>query len=427
MGEAGHAFLFGVRWPQREMATVASSGGRRRGTRRQASTTVIREGAPVVLLHGGGDEVTHAGRKNDRIAGRRPAREATFTLNEGGGARPPILRGGWSRSSRQTSQRANSRGRPLGRLRRPQLDAISGASAGCLVSIFLHPVDTIKVLVQTELAAGSGSRNLTQICKQLLSKSGGPRRLYLGLAANLASSIPISAIYTSSYEAAKHGLAKLSCSRSNAEGEGCPPPPDSWVGHCLAGATASLCTSFVYTPSECVKNRVQAGLHPSSLSALYHVVTKEGPLTLYRAWPAVVLRNVPQSVVKFFAYEQLKLLVSRQAGRNPTTGEMLAIGGLAGASGALFSTPFDVVKTRMQTQVGRGSHMSLGRTMGSLVAREGVSGLYRGLAPRIFIYLSQGAIFFTAYEILKSGLYKLDEGRSGRGEDQGGHQEETRG
>lgn len=64
--------------------------------------------------------------------------------------------------------------------------------------------------------------------------------------------------------------------------------------------------------------------------------------------------------------------------------------------------------------------MSLGRTMGSLVAREGVSGLYRGLAPRIFIYLSQGAIFFTAYEILKSGLYKLDEARSGRGEDQGG-------
>ena len=45
--------------------------------------------------------------------------------------------------------------------------------------------------------------------------------------------------------------------------------------------------------------------------------------------------------------------------------------------------------------------------MSALVAKEGLPGLYRGLVPRLFIYLSQGAIFFTAYEVLRQGLYRV--------------------
>mmetsp|Transcript_4396 Transcript_4396/g.11233 ORF Transcript_4396/g.11233 Transcript_4396/m.11233 type:complete len:420 (-) Transcript_4396:50-1309(-) len=278
--------------------------------------------------------------------------------------------------------------------RRPTFDAISGAAAGCLVSIFLHPVDTVKVLVQTELGAGRSSRNLLQVFRKLVTQGGGPKRLYYGLATNLASSIPISAIYTSSYEAAKHGLHRVLGHKDQER--------KSWVVHCLAGASASVATSFVYTPSECIKNRVQAGLYTNSWRALTQVITQEGPFTLYRAWPAVLLRNVPQSIVKFFAYEQLKAAVHQWRGRPATTAEMLAIGGLAGASGALFSTPFDVVKTRMQTQVGRAAQLSLGQTFKQVLLQEGAAGLYRGVLPRILIYLSQGAIFFTSYEVIQN-------------------------
>lgn len=171
--------------------------------------------------------------------------------------------------------------------RRPTSDAICGAAAGCLVTIFLHPIDTIKVLVQSELSIGV-SRNLSAILRNLVTTAGGPQRLYYGLGANLASSMPISAIYTSTYEASKMGLVRFT---GEAKGR-------SWIRHCLAGACASVATSFVYTPSECVKNRVQAGLYTKSWTALFHIIKTEGPLNLYRAWPAVVLRNVPQSIVK---------------------------------------------------------------------------------------------------------------------------------
>jgi hypothetical protein len=285
---------------------------------------------------------------------------------------------------------------------RPKLDALSGAAAGCLVSIFLHPVDTVKVLVQTELGQ---SRSLLQVFSKLVTSSGGPQRLYYGLGANLASSMPISAIYTSSYEAAKHGLGHL-IGREEERG---------WIRHCLAGASASVATSFVYTPSECVKNQVQAGIYTKSSTALYQIVTTEGPMSLYRAWPAVLLRNVPQSIAKFFAYEQLKLAVARQTKREPNTTEMLAIGGVAGASGALFSTPFDVVKTRMQTQVGKQAQMNLSQTLKTVLAKEGVAGLYRGLVPRLFIYLSQGAIFFSTYEVLRRATHSLGKSKQQQG------------
>ena len=44
-------------------------------------------------------------------------------------------------------------------------------------------------------------------------------------------------------------------------------------------------------------------------------------------------------------------------------------------------------------------------TMRDIVAKEeGVGGLYRGVTPRLFIYITQGAVFFTAYEITRMAL-----------------------
>lgn len=40
----------------------------------------------------------------------------------------------------------------------------------------------------------------------------------------------------------------------------------------------------------------------------------------------------------------------------------------------------------------------------SIVTTEGVAGLYRGLVPRILIYITQGALFFASYEFIKRVL-----------------------
>ena len=85
---------------------------------------------------------------------------------------------------------------------------------------------------------------------------------------------------------------------------------------------------------------------------------------------------------------------------------MLMCGGLAGSTAAVFTTPFDVIKTRLQTQSALGveqavRYRGVGHAMRGILAKEGVGGLYRGITPRLLIYMSQGALFFASYEIIK--------------------------
>mmetsp|Transcript_18870 Transcript_18870/g.36375 ORF Transcript_18870/g.36375 Transcript_18870/m.36375 type:complete len:463 (-) Transcript_18870:184-1572(-) len=291
---------------------------------------------------------------------------------------------------------------------RASANAIAGAAAGVLVSVCLHPIDTLKVLIQSQ---ASSVRQIPVVLGKFLTQRGA-RGLYSGLAANLACSAPISAIYTSSYEVVKEALLPMI------------PASQSWVAHCVAGGCASIATSFVYTPSECIKQRMQVQAHKSTASAMRVILKQDGLSGFYRGWTAVLARNIPHSAIKFFSFEQLKwILLSKQlsaaqdrqgsssasssgeplsVGLSPV--QMLVIGGIAGSTAACFTTPFDVIKTRLQTQGALQSatqHKGVVDALFSIIAKEGVGGLYRGIAPRLLIYMSQGAIFFASYEIVK--------------------------
>ncbi|RDY09416.1 hypothetical protein CR513_06207, partial [Mucuna pruriens] len=53
----------------------------------------------------------------------------------------------------------------------------------------------------------------------------------------------------------------------------------------------------------------------------------------------------------FYTYESLKqVMPSSPYSTQPNTSEILVCGGLTGSTTALLTTPFDVIKTRLQTQ-----------------------------------------------------------------------------
>ena len=139
-------------------------------------------------------------------------------------------------------------------------NAVAGAVAGTLVSIVLHPVDTLKVTIQADRAA---RQPLARVLARML-RERGVFGLYSGLSASLASSAPISAIYTASYEAVKSRLMPMF------------PEERAWVAHCMAGGCASVATSFVYTPSECVKQRCQVSGAMTAWQATRGIVAEGG-------------------------------------------------------------------------------------------------------------------------------------------------------
>ncbi|KAK6158238.1 hypothetical protein DH2020_005552 [Rehmannia glutinosa] len=251
-----------------------------------------------------------------------------------------------------------------------QEHAFAGAMAGVFVSLCLHPMDTIKTVIQS---CRADQKPLHIIGRSIIAERG-ITGLYRGISSNIVSSAPISAVYTFTYESVKKSLLPLL------------PKEYHSLAHCTAGGCASIATSFIFTPSERIKQQMQIGSHYRNCwNAFIQVVQKGGVLSLYTGWGAVLCRNVPHSVIK------------------------LVCGGLAGSMASLFTTPFDVVKTRLQTQV-PGSMTPYGGVFNTLTVigkQEGLKGLYRGLTPRLVMYMIQGALFFASYESFKR-LFSLE-------------------
>ncbi|CAK7335544.1 unnamed protein product [Dovyalis caffra] len=247
-----------------------------------------------------------------------------------------------------------------------QEHAFAGAFAGIFVSLCLHPIDTVKTVIQS---CPAEQKSISYIGRSIVSERG-VTGLYRGIGSNIASSAPISAIYAFTYESAKGYLLPLFPKEKEYHS----------FAHCIAGGCASIATSFVFTPSERIKQQMQIGSHYNNCwNALVGIIGKGGFHSLYTGWGAVLCRNIPQSVIK------------------------LVCGGLAGSTAALFTTPFDVVKTRLQTQIpgSMSPYGSIFHALQEIGKNEGLKGLYRGLTPRLVMYMSQGALFFASYEFLK--------------------------
>ncbi|KAG5055901.1 hypothetical protein JHK85_008411 [Glycine max] len=91
-----------------------------------------------------------------------------------------------------------------------------------------------------------------------------------------------------------------------------------------------------------------------------------------------------------------------------------AAGASAGVIAATFVCPLDVIKTRFQ--VHGVPQLAHGSVKGSIIVasleqifhKEGLRGMYRGLAPTVLALLPNWAVYFSAYEQLKSLLHSDD-------------------
>ncbi|PSC75488.1 polyubiquitin [Micractinium conductrix] len=81
-------------------------------------------------------------------------------------------------------------------------------------------------------------------------------------------------------------------------------------------------------------------------------------------------------------------------------------GGIAGAITATVVCPLDVLKTRLQVQgkAGAAMYKGVGGGLSKIMREEGMRGLYRGLTPTLVALLPNWAVYFTAYERLKTAI-----------------------
>lgn len=171
----------------------------------------------------------------------------------------------------------------------------------------------------------------------------------------------------------------------------------------LAASLGEIAACAVRVPTEVVKQRAQASQHPSSLAALRSILALRSKgfsrmwRELYRGWSVTILREVPFTVIQFPLWEALKKWRCMYTGDSSSTASESALFGcISGAVAAAFTTPLDVVKTRMMLASEGHPVLALTRT---ILHKEGPRAFLAGLGPRVSWISAGGAIFLGTYQL----------------------------
>lgn len=265
-----------------------------------------------------------------------------------------------------------------------QLGLVCGAAAGFTVDAVLFPLDTLKTRLQ--LAGGA-------------STSGGTaallRGLYNGFAPAVVASAPAAATFFATYDYVKSELEDKVQYKP--------------IAHMLAAAAADVTSSTVRVPFEVVKQQLQSGLHGGSVrNAVSGIFQSKGIAGFMSGYGSLVLRELPFDALQFPLWEFFKARYAKIKGADLTTIESSACGSAAGAIAASITTPLDVVKTRLMTQVPGGpQYNGVVHGLQKIAREEGVAALFSGIAPRVMWISLGGFLYFGAYEATRKVMFPV--------------------
>jgi solute carrier family 25 (mitochondrial S-adenosylmethionine transporter), member 26 len=157
----------------------------------------------------------------------------------------------------------------------------------------------------------------------------------------------------------------------------------------LAAAAGDVSSSTVRVPFEVVKQRLQSGINKTSAQAVRAIFAQQGVRGFFTGYSSLVLRELPFDAIQFPLYELLKLQWAKRSSKGQIeTWQSSLCGSAAGGVAAAVTTPLDVVKTRLMTQVapgpgGSAKYTGIVQALGRIAREEGASGLFAGIVPRV--------------------------------------------
>ncbi|NXA31848.1 S2540 protein, partial [Eudromia elegans] len=238
----------------------------------------------------------------------------------------------------------------------------------------------------------------------------GIKSLWSGLAPTLIMALPATVFYFTCYDQLSDALkSKLG-------------KDDDYIP-VLAGSLSRFGSVTLVSPLELVRTRMQS--RQLSYQQLYLCVrgevARDGWLSLWRGWSSTVLRDVPFSAIYWYNYERFKKVLCKKVGADESTFFIAFTSGAAsGSIAAVITLPFDVVKTHRQTELWESETLkipqrnstSVWAVLRRIVAKNGVTGLFAGIVPRLSKVAPACAIMISTYEYGKTFFRHLNEKRT---------------
>ncbi|KRG03055.1 congested-like trachea protein isoform X2 [Drosophila mojavensis] len=287
---------------------------------------------------------------------------------------------------------------PAERKANPLKSFITGGFGGICNVLSGHPLDTIKVRLQTMPRPAPGEKPMysgTLDCATKTIRNEGFRGLYKGMSAPLTGVAPIFAMCFAGYALGK---------RLQQRGE------DSKLTYpqiFVAGSFSGLFSTFIMAPGERIKVLLQTqGTGPGGEKKYTGMIDcagklyKEGGLrSVFKGSCATMLRDIPANGLYFLSYEIMTDEYKRRFNR-PNVDLIPAIiaGGMAGIFYWIGGMPADVLKSRLQSAPD-GTFDGIRAVFKDLRKNDGISALYRGFTPVILRAFPANAATFFGIEL----------------------------
>ncbi|KAM7204606.1 Mitochondrial carrier domain containing protein [Rhypophila sp. PSN 637] len=287
-------------------------------------------------------------------------------------------------------------------------DLFSGAAGGIAQVLIGQPFDIVKVRLQTSEAYSSALSAATSIYK-----NEGPLAFYKGTLTPLLGIGACVSIQFGAFHSARRFLEQRKADASPPGKKFIPGVHTlSYGEYYLAGAFAGISNTILSSPIEHVRIRLQTQPHGADrlYTGPWDCVRKlsfqgGGVLPgLYRGTSVTLLREAQAYGVWFLSFEWL---MNADAARNKIARKEIPsykvalYGGLAGEALWLASYPFDVVKSKMQTDgfQQQQRYRNMRDCFGQTFRAEGMRGFWKGIGPTLLRAMPVSAGTFAVVEM----------------------------
>jgi len=282
-----------------------------------------------------------------------------------------------------------------------QFAAEGAVAGGCraLSRGLTFPFDTIKTLEQVDrpkIDKALTNANMSGGAKQEVDVE--PIAYFRGVTLTVTSAVPANALFFLIYNTLE---VILPCALSGpVTGPGAAGPmPLSLTSRILITILATLPQNVFKIPAEVIKQRAQSQPRRKIMDIAREAVEGvDGWRGLYAGGDAQLLREIPYNIIQMVSYAYMKdfFLTNYVVGGSSavlSSNAAAVIGLLAAANAALWTTPVDVLKTRLMTSPDP-SKTSIISEARKILATEGIAGLFIGYRPRLALVSIGGSVYF---------------------------------
>nr|XP_054763441.1 mitochondrial dicarboxylate carrier-like [Lytechinus pictus] len=281
---------------------------------------------------------------------------------------------------------------PPRRVPRFYFGGFAGAGAAC----FTHPLDLVKVHLQTQQAV---KMNASGMAVHIV-KNEGVLALYNGLSASLCRQLSYSMARFGIYEAVKQRLTTDN-----------PNKPLPFYQKMLVSGFCGAVGGLINASADMINVRMQNDIklppaerrnYKHAIDGLWQVFRKEGVVSLWNGWSMAVLRGFLMTFGQVALYDQYKQLLLQTGYFNDNIATHFTASTMAGTCATVLTQPADVLKTRLMNAKPGQYKNALDCFLN--VAKLGPMGFFKGFIPA-FVRLGPHTILtFLIFEQLRIRL-----------------------